>query len=326
VHSRGEFRRAFPGEIADVNYAPRTLEMYVAELLDRIDTRGVREASPRVVIDAAGGAASLVLPTLLGRLDVDVLTMNGRLDDRSVDDSTARRMADLERLGGLVVSSHAAFGVRFDPVGERVVLLDDRGAVIRPDRALLVALDLVAAENRGRRAALPVTTTRVAEQVCRYHGVDVQWTSTSPDDLTRAAADPMVVFAGDGADGYVVPAFAPALDGLAAFVRLLGLVARTRLTLSGIDARIPTSAVVRRSIPTPWAVKGAVMRQVLAAASEHRVDTTDGVKVFHADGSWVLVLPDPAQARTSVWAEGRDAARSAELLERWGRVVASAAG
>ena len=114
------------------------------------------------------------------------------------------------------------------------------------------------------------------------------------------------------------------MDGLAAFVRLLGLVARTRLTLSGIDARIPLSAVVRRSIPTPWATKGAVMRHVLAAG-DYRVDTTDGVKVNHPDGSWVWVLPDPAQARTSVWAEGHDAAASAQLLERWGRIVADAA-
>jgi mannose-1-phosphate guanylyltransferase/phosphomannomutase len=325
LYSRGEFRRAFPGEIADVTYAARTLEAYVQELLERIDVRGVREANPRVVIDAAGGAVSLVLPTLLGRLDLDVLTINGRLDERAVDGSVARRRADLERLGELVVSSHAAFGIRFDPMGERLTLLDDRGAIVRPDRALLVALDLVAAENRGSRAAVPITTTRVAEEVCRFHGVEVVRTTTSSGDLTRAAAEPRVVFAGDGQDGFVVPAFAPALDGLAAFVRLLGLVARTRLTLSGIDARIPQSSVARRSVPTPWAVRGTVMRQVLGAASDRSVDTTDGVRISYPDGRWVLVVPDPAEARTTIWAEGSDPADSTALIERWSRVVITAA-
>jgi mannose-1-phosphate guanylyltransferase/phosphomannomutase len=323
VHSRGEFRRAFPGEIAEMHLATRSLDVYVQELFERVDVRGVAEATPRVVVDAAGGAAALVLPPLLGRLDLDVLTVNGRLADRAPSDSVVRRRSDLERLSGLVVSSSASFGVRFDPAGERLTVVDDRGAVIRPDRALLVALDLVAAENRGRRAALPVTTTRVAEQVCRFHGVGVEWTTTSPDDLTRAAADPAVVFAGDGRDGYVVPAFAPALDGLASFVRLLGLVARTRLTLSEIDARIPPSSVVRRAVPTPWAVKGTVMREVLAAAGEAPIDLTDGVKIAHGEGRWALVLPDPAQARTTVWAEGRDPADSTALLEHWSRVVSS---
>ena len=49
--------------------------------------------------------------------------------------------------------------------------------MISDDRALLVLLDLVAAERRRGRVALPVTTTRVAEQVCRFHGVQVDWTT-----------------------------------------------------------------------------------------------------------------------------------------------------
>jgi adenine deaminase len=55
-----------------------------------------------------------------------------------------------------VSSSRAAFGVRFDPVGERISLVDENGAVISDDRALLVMLDLVAAERAVGRVALPV--------------------------------------------------------------------------------------------------------------------------------------------------------------------------
>ena len=78
----------------------------------------------------------------------------------------------MQRLAELVSSSRADFGVRFDPVGERLTLVDDKGALVSDDRALLVVLDLICAERRGGRAALPVTTTRVAEQVSRFHGVE----------------------------------------------------------------------------------------------------------------------------------------------------------
>src|SRR3954451_24417546 len=147
-------------------------------------------------------------------------------------------MQGLVRLGELVASSRAAFGARFDPVAERLALVDERGQIIHDDRALLVVMDLVAAERRSGRIALPVTTTRVAERVASFHGVSITWTSTSPDDLLRAAGGPNVGFAGDGHGGFVVPEFGASLDGIAAFVRLLGLVARTRLSLSEIDARI----------------------------------------------------------------------------------------
>ncbi|WP_026416588.1 mannose-1-phosphate guanyltransferase [Actinomadura oligospora] len=321
VYGRQEFRRAFPGEIAELSYPARVVETYTRDLLRLVDGTGVRAAGLKLVLDCAGGTASLVLPTLLGKVGVDVLTRNAKLDEVNPTETVAERMRDLQRLGELVSSSRAAFGVRFDPVGERISLVDENGELISDDRALLVMLDLVAAERRGGHVALPVTTTRVAEQVCRYHGVRVQWVSTSQDVLTRAAADPDVIFAADGRGGFLMPEFSSTVDGIAAFVRLVGLVARTRMTLSQIDRRIPEAHLLRRSVPTPWAAKGSVMRTVVEAADGRTIDTTDGVRVVEDDGRWVLVLPDPSEAVTHLWAEGPDADAAQELLEEWATVV-----
>jgi mannose-1-phosphate guanylyltransferase/phosphomannomutase len=324
VFGRQEYRRAFPGEIAELTYPSRVVETYVHDLQRCIDMRGVREAELKIVIDCAGGTASLVLPQLLGRLGVEVLTVNNRLDEVSPTETLAERMRDLQRLGELVSSSRAAFGVRFDPVGERISLVNENGELISDDRGLLVVLDLVASERRAGRVALPVTTTRVAEQVCRFHGVQVEWTSTSQDVLTKAAAAEDNIFAGDGRGGFIIPEFSPTVDGVAAFIRMLGLVARTRLTLSQIDHRIPEAHLLKRSVPTPWAAKGSVMRHVVEAAGDRLVDTTDGVRVIEDDASWILVLPDPAEAVTHLWAEGADRDTAQDLLQDWAHVVESA--
>jgi mannose-1-phosphate guanylyltransferase/phosphomannomutase len=277
-----------------------------------------------VVLDCAGGTASLVLPALLGRIGVEVHTLNNRLDEESPTQTVAQLRAGMQRLAEQVASSRAAFGVRFDQVGERIQLVNDRGAMISEDRALLVVLDLVTADRREGRVALPVTTTRVAEQVCRFHGVQVIWTPTSLQGLTEATADDDVIFGADGRGGFVVPEFSRTLDGIAAFVRLLGLVARARLTLSQIDARIPRAHLLRRSMPTPWVAKGSVMRTVVEAAAGREVDTTDGVRVVEPDGGWVLVLPDPAEAITHLWAEGADADSAQALLTHWADVAEQA--
>ena len=326
VFSRQEYRRAFPGEIAELSYPPRVVESYAAELLRSVDMSGVREADLKVVVDCAGGTASLVLPGLLGPIGVDVLTVNNRLDEASPTQSLAQVRAGMQRLSELVASSRADFGVRFDQVGERIQLVDDNGAMISDDRALLVVLDLIAAERKAGRVALPVTTTRVAERVCRFHGVDVTWTPTSLHGLTGAAAADEVIFAADGRGGFVVPEFSRNLDGIAAFVRLLGLVARTRLSLSQIDDRIPRAHLLKRSMPTPWAAKGSIMRTVVEAAGDRDMDVTDGVRVVEPDGGWVLVLPDPAEAVTHLWAEGPDADAAQALLDEWAAVVERAGG
>ncbi len=324
VFSRQEFRRAFPGEIAELSYPPRVVEWYTHELLRSVNLNGVRDADLKVVADCAGGTVSLVLPTLLGRIGVEVHTLNNRLDEVTPTQTVAQQRAGMQRLAEVVSSSRATFGVRFDPVGERIQLVDEQGALVSDERALLVVLDLVAAERRRGRVALPVNTTRVAEQVCRFHGVQVTWTGTSQEALTTAAAADDVIFAADGRGGFVVPSFARTVDGITAFVMLLGLVARTRLTLSQIDARIPQAHLLRRSIPTPWAAKGSVMRTVVEAAADQSVDTTDGVRIIDPDRGWVLVLPDPADAVTHLWAEGTDADNAQLLLDEWATVVEQA--
>ncbi len=324
VFSRQEYRRAFPGEIASLSYPPRVVESYAAELVQSADMTGVREAELKVVVDCAGGTASLVLPELLGRIGLEALTVNNRLDEGSPTQSLAQVRAGMQRLSELVASSRADFGVRFDQVGERIQLVDDKGAMVSDDRALLVVLDLIAAERRSGRVALPVTTTRVAERVSRFHGVQVVWTPTSLHGLTQATAADDTIFGADGRGGFVVPEFSRTLDGIAAFARLLGLVARTRLTLSQIDARIPRAHLLRRSMPTPWAAKGSVMRTVVEAAGGREMDTTDGVRVIESNGDWVLVLPDPADAVTHLWAEGPDADSAQALLDEWAAVVEQA--
>ena len=321
VFSRQEFRRAFPGEIAELSYPPRVTDMYTQEVLRCVDLSGVKDANLKVVADCAGGTASLVLPSLLGRIGVEVHTLNNKLDEVSPTETVAQQRAGLQRLAEVVSSAKAAFGVRFDPVGERIQLVDEKGEQVNEQRALLAVLDLVAAERRGGRVALPVTTTRVAEQVCRFHGVQVTWTPTSMDALTAATAADDVIFAADGRGGFVVPECARTVDGIATFVRLLGLVARTRLTLSQIDARIPAAHLLKRSMPTPWAAKGSVMRTVVEAAGDRRIDTTDGVRVIDPGRGWVLVLPDPADAVTHLWAEGNDADGAQLLLDEWAAVV-----
>ncbi len=321
VFARQEYRRAFPGEIGDLTYPGRVFDSYTGALLREVDITGVRDAELKVVVDAAHGSAGIVLPSLLGRLGVDALTINAGMDETRPTETRQERRAGLERLGEIVASARASFGVRFDPVGERFSLVDERGRIVEDDRALLVLLDLIASERRSGKVALPVTTTRIAEQVAAYHGTQVEWTTTSPDDLTRVCREEETVFGGDGRGGLIVPEFSSVFDGPAAFVRLIGLVARTRLTLSQIDARIPRAHVLKRDVPTPWAVKGMVMRRVVEAAGDRPVDTTDGVRVVEADGRWVMVLPDPAEAFTRLWAEGPDDESAQELLQEWTRVV-----
>jgi len=321
VFSRQEHRREFPGEVGEVVFPSRVFDAYVRELTSSLDTTTLENHQIKAVADCAGGSAGLILPGILDKIAAEVITVDDRPDAASMGEGPVQIEAGMQRLAEFVTSSRAAFGVRFDQAGERIALVDERGVIISDQRATLVMLDLVAAERRSGRIVLPVITTRVAEQVCRSYGVAVERTATSQNALTRSASDPAVILATDGRGGFLIPEFSVTRDGVAAFVRLVGLVARSGLALSEVDGRIPKEHVLKRSVPTSWAAKGKVMRAVVEAAGGREIDRTDGVRVVEPGGGWVLVLPDPGDAVTHLWAEGADANAAQALLDEWSAVI-----
>src|SRR5215218_512189 len=155
TYYREEFRRAFGQEMGELRYPPRAVEHYAVALVPSLDDPVVRHRRFKVVIDAGGGTASLVLPHLLSRLNLDSLIVNGHLDETRVAPTEDERQADL------VTAAGADLGVLFDAVGERISLVDERGAILGLDRALLLFVDLIVRGEGDGGIALPVSTTRL---------------------------------------------------------------------------------------------------------------------------------------------------------------------
>jgi mannose-1-phosphate guanylyltransferase/phosphomannomutase len=220
-------------------------------------------------------------------------------------------------------------GAVIDAGGERLTLIDGTGRILSDDEALMAYVDLVSAEagqgdgggagaGAGVRVALPVTASDKTLQLCESRGVEVVSTALSSSNLMEAAAAGGVTFAGDQEGGFIFPSFLPSFDGAAALVELIALLRRADLALAEVAARLPAMAIFRSEVETPFAQKGLVMRTLMEQVTEDDADVVliDGVKVRTDDG-WVLVVPDPEEPTTHVWAEGVDRAHSEELTERY---------
>jgi len=55
-----------------------------------------------------------------------------------------------------------------------------------------------------------------------------------------------------------------------------------------------------------------------------RIRSDSGVRVIEPGRGWILVLPDPSEAVTHLWAEGSDGDSAQALLDEWAAVVARA--
>ena len=137
-------------------------------------------------------------------------------------------------------------------------------------------------------------------------------TRASLADLTRAASDNGVIFAGAVGGGYVFPDFLPAYDAVASLCKLLELLAPVSQPVSELVGELPPSTLIHRRLHCPWGRKGLVMRVLVEQMKDRELDLTDGIKVGDKRG-WVQVIADPDEPVLHIYAEGTDLNRSAEL-------------
>jgi len=315
---RQEFRRSFAADIGDVGFAPRALEYYTAALMRSVDVAAIRSVGYQAVLDYGFGSTAVLMPNMLAKLGADVLSVNPYASTAGAAAFDPAALA--ARVSALVRSANAHLGAVIDPDGEHIVLIDDTGHVLTHDQALLVIVTLVATLERRARIALPVGVTQAAERTAAQHGAEIVWTKQSTTHLMDVAAEGGIAFAGSLDGGFIFPDFLPALDATAALVKLLELLARSGARLSALVAALPPVHIAHETVVTPWDEKGAVMRQLVEAAKDHDLVLVDGVKVLHG-GAWALVLPDPVEPLTHVWAEGPSGAEARALAQDYARRI-----
>ena len=301
--TRGELRRASFGDIGTISYPARVRESYAQDLLDGLDVEAIRARGFRLVVDYGFSAASYVLPLLLGPLGVEAVSAHGFTTDRS-DTGAALLREAIGQVKQLVPAVGADLGVVLDRAAERLYLVDERGREVPVEQSLLLFLRLIGSNGRRGKLAFPITVTSQVDRLLEGSGLEVVRTPASLGDLTKAAAEDGVIFAGAVGGGYVFPEFLPAYDATASLCKLLELLAPVRRPLSELVADLPASTLVHRQLPCPWALKGVVMRMLTERLRDRELDLTDGIKVFDERG-WAQILPDPDEPLMHIYAEGR---------------------
>jgi mannose-1-phosphate guanylyltransferase/phosphomannomutase len=314
LYHREDFRRVLAREIGDLGFPPRTLEHYTAALIDSVDLSSATSADLKLVLDYSYGTASFVMPNLLAKLEADVLVVNPYANTASV--LAFDRQAAAARVSELVRASGASLGAVIDPGGEFVDVVDDRGHALSHDETLLVLLTLVTEAHPGARVALPVAASIAAEEICRKAGAEILWTKLSASHLMEVARSEKVTLAASQSGGFIFPAFLPAFDGAATLVNLLALLTTNRRRLSDMVAALPPVRIAHQAVHTPWDQKGMLMRTLVERSQGRDLVLVDGVKILEDDG-WALVLPDPEEPLTHVWAEAPSASGAEARVQEY---------
>lgn len=309
-----DFRRALIKELGSISYPARIREQYQESFLNKFNE--YKDLKPlKIVVDYAFLISKVLLPTLLGKLGMKPIVLNAHISEYSDVDKNAL----LNQLPEIVLALKADFGVQLDSDGERFVLVDNKGRIVRDNKLLLLMLRLILEENRGKSVAVPVMAPSKCEYIVeKYNGTTIR-TKASSRSLMEAAKKTDVILAGYGGK-FIWPKFHPGFDSMFSVATIACLIASKGIKISEIVDDLPEIYMEHEQLPCQTSQKGMIMRVLLEKYQNENIDMTDGIKIFTKDG-WILILPDAVRPIIHLYADSDSKENTINIIREYKLIV-----
>lgn len=240
-------------------------------------------------------------------------------------------------LASTLQSGHWDVGLATDGDADRIGAVDARGQFVDPHRIFALVLRYLI-EKRGWRGPVvrTVSTTRMIDRLAAAHGLPVIETPVGFNYIADLMQSQDILMGGEESGGMSIRGHIPEGDGILLGLLILEVMAEARAPLHELVqtllADFGPAAYKRTDMPLQRPVAKDVMVQWLLDATPpaiegiplERVDTTDGVKYYLADGSWLLIRPSGTEPVLRVYAEAPHEEGVRALL-RFGEALAQRA-
>ncbi len=315
---REDFRRAKVEDTGELSFPGRIIEDYKEGFLNAIDHKAISDARLRVVIDYAFGDGATLFPTILGELGCEVISLNANINPAKFTKTESEFNQAWKKLADITVALKADIGFMLDTGGEKLFLVDEKGQVLTDDKALALVATLVMREKKGARIGIPVTASRVIEEMAKKYQAEIIRTKTTPRSIMEQALKKEQDLLGDNLGGFIFPNFMGAFDAMFSMAKILELIAKQKVHLNQLDEELPKVHFRKERVPCAWAAKGTVMRNLVQRAKDNgeKFELIDGIKIFNKD-YWVLLIPDPDKPFFNIHVESESSNKLLEVINKY---------
>jgi phosphomannomutase / phosphoglucomutase len=264
---------------------------YIARVAD-----DVAIAQPlKVVVDCGNGVAGAVAPEMLQALGCEVVPLycdvDGTFPNHHPDPAEERNLADLI---SRVQAEGADLGLAFDGDGDRLGVVTNSGAIVWPDRLLMLFARDIVGRNPGADIIFDVKCSRhLSTLVSNLGGRPIMW-KTGHSHMKAKLKETGALLAGEFS-GHIC--FAERWygfdDALYSAARLLEIVGSEGQSLDELVATIPNAFMTPEiKVHTTEKEKFAIVERLATDGDfgAGTVTSIDGIRVDYADG-WGLIRP-----------------------------------
>lgn len=281
---------------------------YLAEICGR-----VKLARPlKVVVDAGNGITGAFAPKILRELGCEVIEQHCELDgnfpNHEANPESEKNMKDvMER----VIAEKADLGIGFDGDGDRVGIVDEKGAFYQSDFLLIPVARDVLARNPGANIIFDIKSSCVLEDDIRLHGGKPVRYKTGHSFIETKMRETKAPLAGE-TSGHIFfkENWFGFDDGMYAAARIIELATRNNAPFSTLFDGLPKAFTTPEwKIPCSDNSKFRVVEDIKNFfAKRYPCITIDGVWVDFGKGAWGAVRASNTSPCLTARFEARDEA------------------
>jgi alpha-D-glucose phosphate-specific phosphoglucomutase len=233
---------------------------------------------------------------------------------------------------GLLISTiqagHWDVGLATDGDADRLGAVDAKGQFVDPHRIFALVLRYLI-EKRGWQGKVvrTVSTTRMIDRIAARYGLPLVETPVGFNHIADLMIADGVLMGGEESGGMSIHGHIPEGDGVLMGLLLLEVMAEARVPLDEIVADLLTQYGPAQYARTDIMLTRPVAKQqmvrllvdkapaAIAGVAVEDVQTTEGVKYYLDDGSWLLIRPSGTEPVLRVYAEAGENGRVKALLQ-----------
>lgn len=181
----------------------------------------------RIVLDTANGAGYIVGPTVLEELGAEVIVLHNKPDGFNINDNCGA--LHVKDLCENVIKYRADLGIALDGDADRVVVVDENGAVVDGDQ-LLGALGAYMHKTgtlRGGGIVSTVMSNQGLDEFMKLHGLKLFRSDVGDKNVLEIMKQESINFGGEQSGHVIISDYAKTGDGLVCALQILALLIRT---------------------------------------------------------------------------------------------------
>ena len=293
------------------------LDKHIQAILDLplVNTKAIKEAGLKVVVDAVNSSGGLAVPRLLKGLGVSEIKEIYCDPSGHFPHNPEPLPENLTYISNEMRKGNYDLGIVVDPDVDRLAFLQEDGTPFGEEYTLVTVADYVLSHKPGNTVS-NLSSTRALQDVTERHGGKYFASAVGEVNVVTEMKAQKAVIGGEGNGGVIYPELHYGRDALVGIALFLSHLATSGMKVSRLRASYPNYHISKNKIElTPEIDVDGILKNIKERYSRRPINSVDGVRI-EFDEEWVHLRKSNTEPIIRIYSESSSESTAQHLSNK----------